>query len=480
MLGDDAGAAPPIKGVCRSASIALRKANLAKETGDADEELAQLRSFNRTIANVLRLHPMYARKKQDEEVAGLDAKLPEVRRRIEALGGKVAPPENVAEAAASVAAARLVAGGGKVSLLERRRLSRAGSPTRAFPGGSLPWSRARRRAPRGGETGGPRAPRRRPARSARAHAHSPHDIVTDARAGAEREGARREEAPWRTWEEANRRSDARAETAETLVWELQEALQALSPALQGTESADATRDARVDRLEARIGEVDAAAREIARESARKPSSPTAGRLADLEAQVLPTRVAELEQRVAELAEISAVATSANPASLSGDETRVAPTRTRDPGSLAAPDAARSPGEAFSAETRDLRARVARLEHVDVGSAEWAHAAEAKAATAVARVDALEKVVDAVAKASASRAAPEALSDADTRAAVAALQTRVRRVEAAAAEAMELAATTSPGTARAKSAVPELRNRVTDVEVGVEAASARVSEVETRA
>ena len=29
-------------GVCRSASIALRKANLAKETGDADEELAQL------------------------------------------------------------------------------------------------------------------------------------------------------------------------------------------------------------------------------------------------------------------------------------------------------------------------------------------------------------------------------------------------------------------------------------------------------
>jgi hypothetical protein len=100
MLGDDAGAAPPIKGVCRSASIALRKANLAKETGDEDEELAQLRSFNRTVVNVLRLHPMYARKKQDEEVAGLDAKLPEVHRRMEALGGKVAPPaENISEAA---------------------------------------------------------------------------------------------------------------------------------------------------------------------------------------------------------------------------------------------------------------------------------------------------------------------------------------------------------------------------------------------
>ena len=487
MLGDDAGAAPPIKGVCRSASIALRKANLAKETGDADEELAQLRSFNRTIANVLRLHPMYPRKKQDEEVAGLDAKLPEVRRRIEALGGKVAPPpESVAEAAASVAAARLVAGGGKVSLLERRRLSRAGSRAGSRAASAAPSRDA--------------SPERAPAvphAHAHAHAHSPHYVVTDlsrrlaaveqsekARAAKEAETearladlARRAAAA----EEANRRSDARAETAETLVWELQEALQALSPALQGTESADATRDARVDRLEARIGEVDAAAREIAREIARKPSSPTAGRLADLEAQVLPTRVAELEQRVAELAENCAVATPANPGSLSGDETRVAPTQTRHPGSApAAPVAARSPGEPFSAETRDLRARVARLEHVDVGSAEWAHAAEAKAAAAVARVDALEKVVDAVAKASASRAAPEAQGvDADARAAVAALQTRVRRVEAAAAEAMELAATTSPGTARAKSAVPELRNRVTDVEVGVEAASARVSEVETR-
>ena len=123
MLGDDASAAPPIKGVCRSASIALRKANLAKETGDAEEELAQLRSFNRTIANVLRLHPMYPRKKQDEEVAGLDAKLPEVRRRIEALGGKVAPPpEPIAEAAASA----MGSGGGATlppSASMRRRTS---------------------------------------------------------------------------------------------------------------------------------------------------------------------------------------------------------------------------------------------------------------------------------------------------------------------------------------------------------------------
>ena len=483
MLGDDAGAAPPIKGVCRSASIALRKANLAKETGDEDEELAQLRSFNRTVVNVLRLHPMYARKKQDEEVAGLDAKLPEVHRRMEALGGKIAPPaENIAEAAASVAAARLVAGGGKVSLLERRRLSRASSRA-----GSRAGSRAPSAAP-SRDTSPDRARSANPA-AAGTGTHTPHYVVTDlsrrlaameqsdkARVAREAETeARMAELARRAddAEAAARRADARAETAETLVWELQEALQALSPALEGSSETEKNATAwisRADRLEALIREVDERAARRAEDFARKPSSPTAGRLADLEAQVLPTRVAELEQRVAELAEVSAVGTSKARA---GKETRA------EGSPQGASDAARSPGEPFSAEVRDLRERVARLEHVDVGSAEWAHAAEAKAAAAIARVDALEKAVDAAAKASASRPPPEEASDAVTRAAVASLQVRVRRAEAAAAEAMELAATTSPGTARAKSAVPELRNRVTDVEVGVEAASARVSEVETR-
>ena len=483
MLGDDAGAAPPIKGVCRSASIALRKANLAKETGDEDEELAQLRSFNRTVVNVLRLHPMYARKKQDEEVAGLDAKLPEVHRRMEALGGKFAPPaENIAEAAASVAAARLVAGGGKVSLLERRRLSRASSRA-----GSRAGSRAPSAAP-SRDTSPDRARSANPA-AAGTGTHTPHYVVTDlsrrlaameqsdkARVAREAETeARMAELARRAddAEAAARRADARAETAETLVWELQEALQALSPALEGSSETEKNATAwisRADRLEALIREVDERAARRAEDFARKPSSPTAGRLADLEAQVLPTRVAELEQRVAELAEVSAVGTSKARA---GKETRA------EGSPQGASDAARSPGEPFSAEVRDLRERVARLEHVDVGSAEWAHAAEAKAAAAIARVDALEKAVDAAANASASRPPPEEASDADTRAAVASLQVRVRRAEAAAAEAMELAATTSPGTARAKSAVPELRNRVTDMEVGVEAASARVSQVETR-
>ena len=396
MLGDDAGAPPPIKGVCRSASIALRKANLAKETGDEDEELAQLRSFNRTVVNVLRLHPMYARKKQDEEVAGLDAKLPEVHRRMEALGGKVAPPaENISEAAASVAAARLVAGGGKVSLLERRRQSRASS-------------RAGSRAPSAAPSRDASPDRARS--SAGTETHTPHYVVMDlsrrlaameqsdkARVAREAETeARMAELARRAddAEAAARRADARAETAETLVWELQEALQALSPALEGSSETETNATAwtsRADRLEALIREVDERAARRAEDFARKPSSPTAGRLADLEAQVLPTRVAELEQRVAELAEVSAVGSSKVRA---GKETRA------DGSPERASDAARSPGEPFSAEVRDLRERVARLEHVDVGSAEWAHAAEAKAAAALARVDALEKVVDAAAKASA--------------------------------------------------------------------------------
>ena len=493
MLGDDAGTPPPIKGVCRSASIALRKANLAKETGDEDEELGQLRAFNRTVVNVLHLHPMYARKKEDEEVAGLDAKLPEVHRRIEALGGKLAPPpENNAEAAASGAAARLVAGGPRVSLLERRRLSRASSRA-GSRAGSRVGSRAGSAAPSRDAS-----PERAPDKPARAAAHTPHYVVTDlarrlaavedgekARVSREAETearlaelARRAAAA----EAATRRADARAETAETLVWELQEALRALSPALEGASGADADRlEARMDRLEARIGEVDDPVVRRAREGASRasplpaPASPPGGRLADLEARVLPTRVAELEQRVAELADVSAA---------SSTSTKKAPAeeaaRDKSDANAASDATPRSPGEPFSAEVRDLRERVARLEHVDVGSAEWAHAAEPKAATALSRVAALEKAVDAVAKASAELgSAPEEASDAQARAAVAALQARVRRAEAAAAEALDLAASTSPGTARAKSAVPELRSRIVEVEAGVEAQAARVSEVETR-
>ena len=487
MLGDDVGPTPPIKGICRSASIALRKANLAKETGDELEELGRLRSFNRTVVDVLHAHPMYARKKEDEEVADLDAELGRVRRRIEALGGRVTPrAERIAEAAPSIPVAPLVAGGGKPSLLERRRLSRASSRA-----GSRMASRAPSAAPSRDAS-----PERAPAE---AHAHVPHSVVADlsrrlaaVERGEEARVSREAETEARLAElarraadaeAATRAADARAETAETLVWELQEALRALSPALEGSTGVEAARDARVDRLEARVSEVDDAMARGARWDPRQPPGPAgAGALADLEARVLPTRVAELEQRVAELAEASAASTAEKektPAPEDPERHAEANGERGERGADAASGGPRSPGEPFSAEVRDLHERVARLEHVDVGSAEWAHAAETKAATALERVDALEKAVDAVAKASASRAAPEEASDVQVRAAVAALQARVRRAEAAAAEALDLAASTSPGTARAKTAVPELRNRIVDVEAAVEAQAARVSEVETR-
>ena len=491
MLGDDVGPTPPIKGICRTASIALRKANLAKETGDELEELGRLRSFNRTVVDVLHAHPMYARKKEDEEVAELDAELGRVRRRIEALGGRVTPrAERNAEAAPSIPVAPLVAGGGKPSLLERRRLSRASS----------------RASSRAGSRMASRAPSAAPSRdasperaTAEAHAHVPHSVVADlsrrlaaVERGEEARVSREAETEARLAElarraadaeAATRAADARAETAETLVWELQEALRALSPALEGSTGVEAARDARVDRLEARVSEVDDAMARGARWDPRQPPGPAgAGALADLEARVLPTRVAELEQRVAELAEASAASTAEKektPAPEDPERHAEANGERGERGADAASGGPRSPGEPFSAEVRDLHERVARLEHVDVGSAEWAHAAETKAATALERVDALEKAVDAVAKASASRAAPEEASDAQVRAAVAALQARVRRAEAAAAEALDLAASTSPGTARAKTAVPELRNRIVDVEAAVEAQAARVSEVEMR-
>ena len=48
MSSDDAMQAP-IKSVYRSASISLRKADIAKENGDDPEQLTHLRAFVRTV-----------------------------------------------------------------------------------------------------------------------------------------------------------------------------------------------------------------------------------------------------------------------------------------------------------------------------------------------------------------------------------------------------------------------------------------------
>ena len=76
--------APAIKSVYRSASISLRKADVARENGDDDEQLAHLRAFARTVRDVLRAHPLYARRRSDPECAALDAKLPDASSASEA------------------------------------------------------------------------------------------------------------------------------------------------------------------------------------------------------------------------------------------------------------------------------------------------------------------------------------------------------------------------------------------------------------
>ena len=70
----------PIKSVYRSANISLRKADLAKESGDENEQLFQLESFVKTVRHTLREHPMYARRKDDPEAVALNKKLPEVKK----------------------------------------------------------------------------------------------------------------------------------------------------------------------------------------------------------------------------------------------------------------------------------------------------------------------------------------------------------------------------------------------------------------
>ena len=488
MLGDDAGAPPPIQTVCRSATIALRKATLAKETGDTEEELAQLRVFNRTVINVLHFHPMYARRKEDAEVAGLDAKLTDVHRRIQDLGGVVAAPStNIIEAAASVAAARLVASGGRVSLLERRRASRAGSRVGSRVSTAAPSRDASPDSKRGVRHESSPPASKPPPHSGRAVPEtSPDSGGGDDFAGSrlgpmpdasdlsrrlgELEAAEKARAARDARTETRianlahraseadvfrRKAEARAETAERLVWELQEAMEALTN-LSAAGAEDVT--SRVERLEAR-------AREELEKSAL--ASPTAGRLAFLEAQVLPTRVAELEQRVAELA-ISGAG--------SGSGESATPGTNDPPGN----EPGGSPEPPFSDEVRDLLERVARLESVEVESAGWARAAESKAASALARVDALSETVALVGKTPTPQpvASPSG-DDAELRAAVEALGVRVRRAEASAAAAMDLAGTTSPGTARVNSVVPDLRNRVTATEIGVEAAAERLAEVESK-
>ena len=470
MQGDDGsfkGDGPNIKAVCRSATIALRKADLAKVNGDAEEQLGQLRSFARTITHVLRQHPQYPRRVDDADISVVDGKFAQVQRRIEELGGgKVTglAPHDVGTAAAEVAASRLRAGGGSLLAQRSRRNALSLANSRASSAApSLATSRVVSR------DSSPEPPAGRVAN------HTPQYVVNDlsrrlaAMETAERNRTARDvEVDGRLVslakrcldaETATRHADTRAETAERLVWELQEAMEALESL--STTTADAAAD-RVHRLEVHVLRTLAKPPPAPQNDFGAAQSLLTKRLADLEALVLPTRVAELEQRFGELA-LSVV-----PPVKPEDVTKSADTQIKAPSPIPpVPPVPPVSDEAFS----DLRERVSLLENVDAGAPEWAHAVEQKSSAALARVDALAATV-----AAAVASATPKVDDTDTRAAVASLSARVTRAEASAAAAMELAATTSPGTARVKSLVPRLANRVTDVEISTESASQRTDQM----
>ena len=86
--------AQPVKSVFRSATMSLRKADLAREEGDDDEQLVHLKAFVHTVRRTLRRHPMYARRRGDPEAVALDENLPKVIARIRDLGDDVSSSED--------------------------------------------------------------------------------------------------------------------------------------------------------------------------------------------------------------------------------------------------------------------------------------------------------------------------------------------------------------------------------------------------
>ena len=84
----------PLKSVYRSANISLRKADLARQNGDDDEELYHLNQFAKTVRLTLQTHRLWERRKDDKDAVELVSKLPEMDARIRELGGTpYTPPD---------------------------------------------------------------------------------------------------------------------------------------------------------------------------------------------------------------------------------------------------------------------------------------------------------------------------------------------------------------------------------------------------
>ena len=128
----------PLKSVYRSASISLRKADLARQNDDQDEELYQLNQFAKTVRLTLQTHRLWERRKDDKDAVELVAKLPGTDARVRELGGTpYTPPDAAPPPRSDSAPSVLEAAATKLQSGQASAAARGAAASRAATRGAL-------------------------------------------------------------------------------------------------------------------------------------------------------------------------------------------------------------------------------------------------------------------------------------------------------------------------------------------------------
>ena len=128
----------PLKSVYRSASISLRKADLARQNEDDDEELYQLNQFAKTVRLTLQTHRLWERRKDDKDAVELVAKLPGTDARVRELGGTpYTPPDAAPPPRSDSAPSVLEAAATKLQSGQASAAARGAAASRAATRGAL-------------------------------------------------------------------------------------------------------------------------------------------------------------------------------------------------------------------------------------------------------------------------------------------------------------------------------------------------------
>ena len=128
----------PLKSVYRSASISLRKADLARQNEDQDEELYQLNQFAKTVRLTLQTHRLWERRKDDKDAVELVAKLPGTDARVCELGGTpYTPPDAAPPPRSDSAPSVLEAAATKLQSGQASAAARGAAASRAATRGAL-------------------------------------------------------------------------------------------------------------------------------------------------------------------------------------------------------------------------------------------------------------------------------------------------------------------------------------------------------